>query len=126
GEGLDPERRDLVSRQFDFFARELPLGNPFPAEPSEPVVVAARGFLGKFTGLEPFYRALLAEAAQSGEAIRFAELYPRSAGVVQNSYVVPAEFTEAGWERVQEILNDLDGLLDREDWVLGERGGSTQ
>ena len=39
--------------------------------------------------------------------------------------VVPAEFTEAGWARVQEILSDLDALLDREDWVLGERGGST-
>lgn len=121
GDALDPERRQLTSGHFDFFARELPLGNPFPAEPVESVVVQARTFLGKFTGIEPFYRALLAEAAATGEGIRFAQLHPGSAGIVQNDYVVPPEFTESGWARVESILSDLDALLAREDWVLGER-----
>lgn len=123
GEMIDPQRRELVARQFDFFASELPLENPFPAEPSEAIVVDAREFLGRFTGLEPFYRALLTEAAQASEAIRLAQVAPRSVGVVQNEYAVPAEFTEAGWERVEAILGDLDALLEREDWVLGDRAG---
>ncbi|HEX6924608.1 MAG TPA: ImcF-related family protein [Longimicrobiaceae bacterium] len=121
GDSLDPARRELTSRQFDFFARELPLGHPLPAEPSEPVVIAAREFLAKFTGVEPFYRALLSEAARAGEPIRFAELYPQASAVVQSSQAVPAEFTQAGWARVDSILADLDRLLTREDWVLGER-----
>ena len=123
--GLDPQREQLVRRQFDFFASELPLGNPYPAEPSESVVIAARTFLQKFTGLEPFYRALLAEASEAGDGLRFSQAYPGSESVVQNPFVVPAAFTEAGWGRVEATLADMDRLLAREDWVLGERASIT-
>lgn len=122
GDQLDPDRRSVASEQLDFYGRELLLGNPFPGEPNEAVVVTAREFLARFTGVEPLYQALLAEAAEVGEPIRFAELYPTSSQVVQNPQAVPAEFTVDGWARAEEILGDLDRLLAREDWVLGDRG----
>ncbi len=122
GEQLEPDRRVVGEAQVDFYGEELLLGNPYPGEPNEAVVVTAREFLARFTGLEPLYQALLAEAAQVGEPIRFAELYPASSEVVQNPHVVPGEFTVEGWKRVDEILADLDRLLSREDWVLGDRG----
>lgn len=118
---LDPERRELTSRQFDFFASELPLGNPYPGEPSEPLVVQVRGFLQGFTVLEPFYEALIAEASRDADPVRFAADAEGAGGLVTSSYQVPAAYTREGWERVQAILGDLDGLLAREDWVLGER-----
>lgn len=121
GAELEPERRELVSRQLDFFARELPLGNPFPAEPSEPLVVQVRSFLQGFTVLEPFYEALVAEASLGAEPVRFTADVPGSNGLVVSTYTVPAAYTAQGWDRVQAILGDLDGLLAREDWVLGER-----
>jgi type VI secretion system protein ImpL len=118
---LDPEREDLVRRQIDFFGDELPHGNPYADRPNESIVLPVRAYLQRFTGTEPLYRALLTDAAQQAEPVQFHRAHPGSESVVRNSYTVPAAFTRDGWERVQAAFDDLDRLLAREDWVVGER-----
>jgi type VI secretion system protein ImpL len=119
--GLEPEREELVRRQLDFYADELPHGNPYRDAPAEPLVVRTRGFLQRFTGLEPLYQALLADAGRAGTPIQFHRMHPGTEAVVRNTHVVPAAFTRDGWAHVQTALDNVDRLLTREDWVVGER-----
>jgi type VI secretion system protein ImpL len=118
---LEAEREELVRRQLDFFADELPHGNPFRDVPAEPLVVRTRGYLQRFTGTEPLYQALLAEVGRNGTPVQFHRLHPGTEAVVRNAHVVPPAFTREGWAQVQAALDNVDRLLAREDWVVGER-----
>ncbi|MQA89713.1 MAG: type VI secretion system membrane subunit TssM [Gemmatimonas sp.] len=118
---LDAQREALVRRQLDFYGAELPHGNPYVISADESRVNGTRDFLLRFTGTEPFYRALLTDAARGAVPIRFSELYPGSELALTNDAAVPAAYTRDGWARVQDTLDNLDGLLAREDWVLGGR-----
>lgn len=112
---------DSVARvHFDYFARELPWGNPFddPADPQ--LLERARDYLGAFSGDAQLYQSLLGEASADLGEIRFADRYPGSVDLVSNDVTIPGAFTAEGWERVHERLGNLRGLLAREEWVLGE------
>lgn len=105
---------------FDFFARELTWSNPYP-EPADPQILeAARDYLGAFSGDDQLYQSLLGEASSELAAVRFEERFPGSADVVRSDVTVPGAFTVDGWTRVHERLQNLQGLLAREEWVLGE------
>ncbi|HET7275696.1 MAG TPA: ImcF-related family protein [Longimicrobiaceae bacterium] len=115
----DEERMELVRNQLDFFADELPFGNPYTDEPRAEMVARTRSYLRQFSGPERFYRVLISEASAANEAIAFNELYPGTEAVIRNSYEVPGAFTEDGWEFVHARLANLDSLFAREDWVIG-------
>lgn len=117
----DPERAALIQRQFDFFARELPFGNPYTHPRNEPLVARTRTFLNQFAGVERSYQAMLSEASRVGGAVQFQPAVSAGEPVVRNSYVVPGAFTRDGWEFVQENLNNVDRLFVRERWVLGDQ-----
>lgn len=114
GRNQDTTRTRLTQAQFDFFADELPFGNPYDIEADSQIIIQTRGYLGRFAGGEQFYRALLAAAGDSATDVVW------SNPIVRNEYVVPAAFTRIGWDRAQATLNDVPRLFDREPWVIGE------
>jgi type VI secretion system protein ImpL len=122
--GMDPERGELAHRQFDYYAAELPDGNPYAAEPNTALVQRTRIYLQSFSGVDAFYQALLSEAGRAGKPVEFNRMYPGTEAVVRNAYTVPGAFTAEGWEQVQSMLADVDRLFAREDWVVGERSVS--
>jgi type VI secretion system protein ImpL len=115
-QGLDSARLALVHRHFDFFAAELPHGNPYDDAANEVIVEETRSYLGKFAGAERFYPVMLAEASKSVPPAQF----QAGGGTVRNPYLVPGAFTRDGWTAVRAVLKDVDRLFAREAWVLGE------
>jgi type VI secretion system protein ImpL len=115
------ERALLASRQFEFFGRELALSPPYDEAADEFRVLRAREYLGRFADASQFYQALLAGAAAGGaEPVDFNRSFPGSEAAVRNALTVPAAFTREGWAYIQATLQDVDALLAREAWVLGE------
>ena len=110
---------DLVGTQFEFYARELPLEDPFTFIPYEPVVQSARAFIQSFSDQDRYYSALVEQASGQADGIGFGELYPAAARVVRNEARIPGAFTQDGWEFVHGQLENIDALLALEDWVIG-------
>jgi type VI secretion system protein ImpL len=125
GRRLDPERTELVRRQFDFYSRELPNGNPYRLKPDSAAVARARGFLARYSGPERVYQSMVAEAAKRGQPIRLDRAFPQSVALLRDPYEVPAGFTRAGWSQMQDALAHADRYLRGESWVLGEEATPT-
>ena len=125
GEGrtLDSAQRALGLAQFTFYARELQFGNPYRYQPDGAGTMRARAFLRQFTGSQRIYQFMLAAAAKGNADIGFNQLYPGSASALSDTYVVPAAFTAAGWQFMENALKHVDRYFSGEAWVMGEQGG---
>jgi type VI secretion system protein ImpL len=124
GRRLEPGRTDLVRRQFERYARELPAaGNPYSVRPDTAAVERARAFLRRYSGAERVYQSMIADAARSAPPVRFDRAFPTAATHVLDSYEVPGAFTRPGWTLMQEALRNADRYLGGESWVLGEEAG---
>src|SRR5581483_8333454 len=55
GREVDPERRELAQKQFDFYSEELKTANPFSSENDSATVTRARRYLSQFAG--PFTKS---------------------------------------------------------------------
>jgi type VI secretion system protein ImpL len=120
---LDPEQRGLVRSQFTFYASELPINNPYAYDRADDArrVRAARSVLARFTGVEPIYQAVVADAGRRVPGVRFSTDVPTSRDVVRAPHLVPGAFTRPGALLVANALGDLDRYVGQEDWVLGRR-----
>ena len=114
GLGADSQRVELASRQFAFYADELQVANPYDVRADSGLVDQTRRYLGQFGGQDQFYRVLLAEAGDSVPPVSFND------PIVRNDVSVPGAFTEKGWGRAQLMFTQVDSLLTRETWVVGE------
>ena len=123
GRSIDADRAPLLKRQLDFYAAELPDGNPYPGSPEAPVVQRARTFLNGFAGDERIYQFLLTDAAAGLPSVSWARLSPAGAQVVRDDYEVPAAFTKRGWGKVRGALDNLERYLGGERWVVGDATG---
>jgi len=110
----------LAQRQFAFYARELPLGDPFSVPADSALVGRARSFLRQFTGIEPIYQAMLAEADSGHAAIQFNKMVPGSAAYVVDRVTVRGAFTKPGYTAMQKALGSADRFFQGERWVLGD------
>ena len=122
GRSVDEERLDLIERQFAFYARVLPVDNPFlDAEPEAQPVATARAYLARFAATEAIYAAMQAAAGESNPAFVFNALYPGSSTTVVNNYAVPGAFTRGGWDFMQKAIDQPDEFFAGEEWVLGNQ-----
>jgi type VI secretion system protein ImpL len=119
--GAEPARAALARKQFEFYADQLLLGNPYPrfATPNENAVVTARHQLAQFAATEAIYQAMLSRAARVNPAFVFNQAYPGSGDVVVNSYPVPGGFTKRGWAFMQNAIRNPEEYFAGEAWVLG-------
>ena len=119
---VDADRAALAERQFAFYGSELAVDPPFDERADDLRIAHARDYLGRFADADQFYQTLLGSAgAASQGAVAFNRVYPGSEVAVTNAFTVPAAFTREGWNHVQATLADVDALLAREEWVLGDR-----
>nr|MCU0635528.1 hypothetical protein [Gemmatimonadaceae bacterium] len=123
GDALDPEQRGLVRAQFAFYASELPADNPYEYDRAEDArrVRGARDVLARFTGVEPIYQAVIADAGRRVPPVRLATDVPTARDIVRAAHTVPGAFTRPGALLVANALGDLDRYVGQEDWVLGRR-----
>lgn len=112
--------RTLAAKQFDFYAEDLPRGNPYSEKSDLAAVDRARLHLSKFSGSEQIYQFMISDASRRAKKINFNEQFPGSADVVINGVDVPGAFTKAGWAAMQENLARADKFFGGERWVLGD------
>ena len=120
GRDVDPERLALASRQFDFYADELFIENPFEETNDMDAVTRARRYLAQFNANERLYQALLAQAAAQAPAVNFNKQFAGSADYVVNNKDVSGAFTVKGWEFMNEALSKAKEFFGGERWVLGD------
>jgi type VI secretion system protein ImpL len=119
---IDDERTALVRDQFDFYSGALCYGDDTPcaAEADSRAVVRACTYLRGFSGAERYYQMLLSKASTGIPAIRLRQVFPGSAGIVDDAYAVPGAFTPDGWAAVHADLRSMDELAEAEAWVCEE------
>jgi type VI secretion system protein ImpL len=120
GQELDADVVGLSRRQFEHFSEELALAHPWPTGAEARLVSNARGFLGTFTGAEPIYQSMLADAGKANKPIRLATSVPNSAGVLASSGEVAGAFTDGGWSFMQDAFRNADRYFQGEQWVVGD------
>jgi len=121
---VDPERAALAQRQFDFYAEELKLANPFSSENDSLAVERGRRYLSQFAGIERVYQFMLAEASRQNPGVNFNQQFPGSARAVINTREIPGAFTKGGFAFMQNAIRNADKFFAGEQWVLGNQGAA--
>ena len=119
GRTADPTRSDLARRQFDRYARELAIDNPYRIQLADAAAARARSFLKKSTGTELIYRSMLASAGAGAPPVQFERSYPAASGLIRDPYVVPGAYTKAGWQAMEGAFKNVERYFKGEDWVVG-------
>lgn len=122
GRGVDPERLQLAQKQFDFYAEELKLANPFTSENDSLSIERARRYLKQFGGIDRVYQFMLAEAGKSSPPVNYHQKFPNAAQAVVDRTIVPGAFSKGGWAFMQSAFKDPSRFFSGESWVLGEQG----
>lgn len=120
GRSIDPAREALAKRQFDTYAAQLPVANPYAVTTDAQAVAKARKLLGQFTGVERIYQSMLGEAANQSKAVQFNRYYPGSAQFVVAGYEVPGPYTAAGAAVMLGAFESVDKWVNGDQWVFGE------
>ena len=120
---IDKPMSDLAKAQFDFYAKDLPNGNPYPDPAQADTVAHARSYLSRFNATDRVYQALLSEAARKGATIVFNRDYPGSDKIIRNNTPTPAAFTKGAWPYMQQLIADAEKRFGGERWVLGDSQG---
>lgn len=122
---IDPERMQLAQKQFDFYADELKIANPFTSDNDALAIGKARFYLSLFAGLERVYQAMLSDAGKTGPVLNFNKKFPGSADEVLDNYDVASPFTKPGWDFMKVALKDPEKYFAGEQWVLGDQAAQT-
>jgi type VI secretion system protein ImpL len=110
------EHVELASRQFEFFAMELPYRKPYPDDVADDEVVAkAQDFLLNF-GSDVYYAALISTLNRH-RAVRFEGPYDYAS----NPRTVRGAFTMDGLRDFQAALDSVESIFDRYAWLYGNR-----
>jgi type VI secretion system protein ImpL len=120
GRDIDPERRNLAQKQWDFYSEDLKTANPYSSENDAAAVDRARRYLAQFSGIERVYQFMLAEANRNNPPVNFNQKFPGSAEVVINNRDVPGAFTKQGFAWMQNAIKKADQYFGGERWVLGD------
>lgn len=115
------EQRDLATRQFEFYAAELPKGTPWTMVPDSLAVNRARTYLAGFGGFERIYQQMLTAAGKASPSIDFNRMYPGSSATVTESHVVAGAFSRNGFAFMQDAIQHPDRYFSGEVWVLGNQ-----
>ncbi|HZP03621.1 MAG TPA: ImcF-related family protein [Terracidiphilus sp.] len=115
------EQKDLATRQFEFYASELPKGDPLQIAPDTLAVNRARTYLAGFGGFERIYQSMLAAANKVAPSIDFNKNYPGSSATVVESHVVAGAFSKQGYTFMQDAIAHPDRYFSGEVWVLGNQ-----
>jgi len=98
----------LANRQIDFYASELPSGNPVKVAQDFDAVERARQYLQSVKGADRLYAALLVTAQKRFPTTQsLTTLAPDYAKVMTGSPDVSGVFTPEGWNFIQKTSKDV-------------------
>jgi len=118
------EWQALAETQIDFYAGELPYGNPLDLREDPEARDRARQYLQQIKGVERIYAGILANAAKTlTQPQRLSSLAPNYAQVLNGSGEVSAVFTPAGWDFVEKASKDHNAAALGEACVIGQPSG---
>jgi type VI secretion system protein ImpL len=117
---VDPQRLGMVARQFEFYANELAVDNPFSKNNEATTVDRTRRFLKQFGADDRLYNAIIAEASAKNKAVNYYKEYPDGAKAMRVEKEVPGAFSREGFAWMQEALKNLQKYYGGEAWVLGD------
>jgi type VI secretion system protein ImpL len=115
------EQKQLATRQFEFYAGELPKNNPYTIAPDTQAVTHARSYLAGFGGFERIYQQMITAADKAAPSVDFNRNYPGSNATVVDGHVVPGAFTRTGYTFMQDAILHPDRYFSGEVWVLGNQ-----
>ncbi len=118
------EEQALADRQIEFYASELPYGNPCHLTEDTAARDHARQYLQKVKGIDRIYANILATAEKAlTKPQRLVELAPNYAKVLSGPGEVSAVFTPAGWDIVEKASKKRNTAALGESCVTGEASG---
>jgi type VI secretion system protein ImpL len=121
---IDPERQQLVQKQFDFYSDVLQQENPYSEANDAVAIERARHYLAQFAGTERVYAFMLAEANRKNPPINFNRQFAGSAQVVLETHEVPGAFSKGGWAFMKDAILHADRYFAGEQWVLGDQASA--
>jgi type VI secretion system protein ImpL len=120
---VEAQQLELAKEQFDFYATELTIQNPYSSTPLAGDAVAhAQRYLKNFAGIDRYYLPLLSEADGKLAAVTFNGKFKGSREVLVNDVPVRQAFTKEGFAFVQTALQQPQRYFNAEEWVLGKGG----
>ncbi len=127
GRTVGPEEEKLAQLNFDFYSRELPNKNEYwpPKPPDGDAVRNCRDYLNKQGQTDPVYRRMLADAGAHEPPLIFNDLYAGTEPYVTNRYPVDPGYKKTGFERFQNLLKNIRGYVNGEQWVLEPPSGDS-
>ncbi len=121
---IDKQRIELARKQFDFYAEDLKVSNPFSSAQDRGAVERGRHYLSQFAGVERVYRFMLTEASKLHPSVNFNRQFPGSAKAVINNREISGAFTSQGWAFMDEAVKNADRFFGGEQWVLGDQAAA--
>jgi type VI secretion system protein ImpL len=118
---IEAPQVELAKQQFDFYAKELAIQNPYASTAfANETVTHARAYLKNFKGIDRYYLPLLSEADGNTAPVTFNTLFRNSKDVVVNNVPVRRAFTKDGFAFLQTALTQPQRYFNAEEWVLGK------
>jgi type VI secretion system protein ImpL len=114
---VDPERRQLAQKQFDFYSDELKVENPFTKQNDQTAIQGARNYLRQFGDIDRVYQTMKAGAPQT--TVNFNRQIAGSKEYLVDTYDVAGPFTKEGWKFMIEAIRNPGRYVHGEPWVLG-------
>ncbi len=121
---IDPERQQLVQKQFDFYSDVLKDENPYSEANDAYTIEKARRYLSQFAGTERIYAFMLSEAGKHNPPINFNRQFAGSAQTVLETFEVPGAFSKGGWAFMKDAIQHPDRYFSGEQWVLGDQASA--
>lgn len=112
----DEDVTDLARRQFEYYASELPMVNPYPRAADAAVVSRARTFLSRFTGAEQIYVNMIGAANKQAQPVKI----PQAPGILTATAEVPGAFSSEGATFMRDAFTNADRYFQGETWVVGD------
>lgn len=119
GQNLDSNGQSISRAQFDFYANELKLQNPYSLQTDSQAREHAREYLNRFGAVPRIYAAMQNAAIKANPAVNFYKEHPDSSDVIRAVPEVSGAFTKVGWDFMQDAITHSDRYFQGEDWVLG-------
>ncbi len=112
--------RGLADTQIDFFANELPYGNPIRLPENMAVRDHARQYLQGIKGVDKIYNSILSNIeSKVPKPKRLNDLAPQYKSVLAGGGDPPAAFTVEGWRLLEKALKDVASAGLGDDCVMG-------
>ena len=123
-QALGTDWQALAETQIDFYANELPYGNPVHLAEDPPARDRARQYLQQILGIERIYTRILADAEKTlAQPKRLRDLAPNYAQVLNGSGEVGAVFSPDGWTVIKKASRGTNAGAMGEPCVTGRASG---